>query len=88
MKHTQYILPALVLGGLLYVYAGNADERIKPSHLTPPPAEQNALPPAPLRLSGAEDGIPYGLSLKGTDNKEKSPRGNNPEPNNVNIRDF
>lgn len=88
MKHTQYILPALVLGGLLYVYAGNADERIKPSHLTPPPAEQNALPPAPLRLSGAEDGIPYGLSLTGIDNKEVSLRWNNPEPTNGYFEDF
>ena len=88
MKHTKYILPALILGGLLCVYASNTDEKIKPTHHTPPPAEQNALPPTPLRLSGAEDGIPYGLSLTGIDNKEVSLRWNNPEPTNGYFEDF
>lgn len=88
MKHIKYILPTLALGGLLYVYAGNINEKIKPVQPTPPPAEQYTLPSTPIRLSGTTDCVPYGLSLTGVDDKQVSFRWNNPEAMNGYFDDF
>ncbi len=90
MKYIKYLLPALATGCLLYAYAINKPDslKIKPERPAAPPVEQKAPTPIPIRLSGVEDGIPYGLHVVNIDNKAVTLQWNNPEPMNGYFDDF
>lgn len=89
MKYIKYLLP-IVAAGCLLAYAADEPKDIKllPKHPVAPPAAQNAPVPVPLRLEGAEDGIPYGLHAVSVDEKAVTLQWNNPEPMEGYFDDF
>lgn len=89
MKYVKYLLPILAAGCLL-AYAINDPEQLKvlPKHPSAPPAAQDALAPIPIRLSGASDGVPYGLHTVSIEEKTVTIQWNNPEPMDGYFEDF
>lgn len=91
MKYTKYSLLPLAAGALLYGFANSNEAKItkvKPEQPVSPPSAQYYAKPSPIRLAGDSDGIPYGLSVTGINDKEVTLRWNNPEPLNGYFDDF
>lgn len=89
MKYIKYLLP-IVAAGCLLAYAADEPKDLKllPKHPVAPPAAQNAPAPVPLRLEGADDGIPYGLHAVSIEEKAVTLQWNNPEPMEGYFDDF
>lgn len=89
MKYMKYLLP-VVAAVCLLAYAANEPEplKIKPKHPVAPPAAQNFPVPVPVSLSGAADGVPYGLHVVSVEEKSVTLQWNNPEPADGYFDDF
>lgn len=89
MKYVKYLLPIMAVGCLLaYATNDNEPEKLKTKYPAAPPMAQEALAPTPIRLAGAEDGIPYGLHTVDIEEKTVTLQWNNPEPMNGYFDNF
>lgn len=87
MKSLKYIIPALAVSTLLYaVDNGEKDDKVKLKHAATQPVSMSSGPVAQYRLEGSDR--PYGLYVKGMDDKSVSLRWTSPEPTNGYYEDF